>query len=138
MPMEYQPDPFLRDSWSKKVDAERGAESSEDTANKIFNQIESNAIHEKELTQIFEAVKKDILRYRSTIERLKQFGNGGSSTKEIEEADQVRRMAHNRMVDDINLLSRQFRSKGMDNSWRREIGDTNEKIGSWVERLKNI
>jgi len=136
--MEYQPEPFLRDSWNRDNDMGLGREDQENSAHKIFKQIELDASRDKELLKYFEAAKKSIQRYKLVIQREKEAREGGLSAKEIEERNQIRRKTHDRMVDDLNLLSRQFQQKGVDNSWRRDLGQTNEQIGRWAERLDNI
>ncbi len=135
---EYIPEPFLHESWDGNKSAGHEGENQEDSANKIFNQIETDVRSDKELLKYFESAKKAMQRYRLVVQGEKEAREGGLSAKEIEERNQIRRRTHNRMVDDINLLSRQFQKKGLDNSWRRDLGQTNEQIGRWVESLNGI
>ena len=94
--MEYQPEPFLRDSWNRDNDMGLGREDQENSAHKIFRQIELDASRDKELLKYFEAAKKSIQRYKLVIQREKEAREGGLSAKEIEERNQIRRKTHDR------------------------------------------
>lgn len=43
--------------------------------------------------------------------------------------DRPRRVAHDALIDSVNVLSRQMRARGKSNSWRARLGDERAAIG---------
>lgn len=136
---EYQPEPFLRASWGRKNAAEKGEEDKETKGAGIWRSIELASGSDVLLRKIAGQIKKDILHYQSAIHAFKEARSEKETKGSIEEMElkyKNENRAHKRLVDDLNLLSRQFRQKGLSNQWREEIGLTDEEVGRWAENLQ--
>lgn len=48
------------------------------------------------------------------------------------EQEQSRSVAHNRLIDACNILSRAMAAKGEDNAWRAELGDDRKNMGDFA------
>lgn len=53
------------------------------------------------------------------------------SVEEQAEADGARTLAHNRFIDDLNILSRNAAASGEGIEWRRELGGDRRWIGDY-------
>ncbi len=128
---------FLRELWEEKVRRERGEKSFEQKAIDLFLSIRAMVDKDPrpELVRQFKEVEKVILRYAETIARLSRVRleyDAFEERVEIERADQNRRIAHNRLISEIDILARWFGKAGFDNRWRDKIGLSREEVGAWA------
>ena len=135
--MEYIPDPFLKDSWEQNAQVGNNKEDKERKILRIWSEIELASIKDVFLKNLFDQVKKDILHYQSTIRAFKEAREDMPEANEVTELKyKNENRAHQRLIADLNLLSRQFIQKGFSVKWREEIGLTDEEVGRWAERLE--
>ncbi|MEW6407869.1 MAG: hypothetical protein AB1465_04220 [Patescibacteria group bacterium] len=130
----YRGEPFLRESWEEKTQREKTDQTLEEKAWKVFQTIEEIAENYPELAKFAEDIKSSILRYGKIIERRKQ-AIRSSNREEIETSDQEQRIAHNALIDSLNILSRQCRNKEVSNLWRQDIGIERDQITAWAMRV---
>lgn len=86
-----------------------------------------------------EQLKKDIAHYQASIRAFKEARRDKESKESIDEIElkyKNENRAHQRLAVDLNLLSRQFKERGLSNQWRAEIGLTDEEVGRWAENLQ--
>ena len=60
------------------------------------------------------------------------------SPKEQSMIDQDRTIAHNAFIDACNILSRNMKEAGEDNSWRQKLGSDRKDIGDFACILTTI
>jgi len=61
-----------------------------------------------------------------------------SSQEQRRDVDLARRTAHNRLIDACNILSRNMKNVGEDNSWRKTLGEDRKEIGDFACYLAAI
>ena len=83
------------------------------------------------LEKLFTALNESLLSYLIAIDRLAIHKLDGSVDK-IENAEIRRKLTHNVLIDNLNILSRQFAAAGLDNSWRSDVGSDRRDITRWV------
>lgn len=129
-------EPFLSELWAEKARKERGEKTFQEKVLDTYFEIKS--IIEKsgdpKLIDQLENFKKAVLRYAETIVNLSQ-ARLGEDIEEIESSDMSRRIAHNRLESDVNILARWCARANLDTSWRDKIGLTRDEIGSWAWAL---
>ena len=54
------------------------------------------------------------------------------SNDEKRDADDGRTITHNSLIASINILSRIAGNEGIDNSWRKELGEERKRIGDFA------
>lgn len=54
------------------------------------------------------------------------------SLNERNQNDEARTRAHNVFIDNCNIISRYMLKKGLDNSWRQELGEDRKIIGDFA------
>lgn len=101
-------------------------------AENILLEISQNTENNPELKEFFTEAEKAILRYAETVGTLAEVRLADLSL--VESSDQARRIAHNSLVDSLNILSRQCRKEEVSNEWRRKIGEGHDEIGDWALR----
>ena len=87
------------------------------------------------LSSILHLVERACLRYAITVNDHVLAKQEKKPKEEIQSADQIRRFSHDRFIDEVNLLSRQYREAGLDNSWRNGVGSSREEIGAWGQKI---
>jgi len=128
------PDPFLRESWQRKATEERGVSDELKSAEKIYLNISSESQKDPELQMLFSDVRDALIRYKRIIDEIRK-SREGSAINDIEARDKNMHFAHNRLIDALNILSRQFRKRGLDNNWREEIGTSRPAVSSWAQEI---
>ena len=130
----YIPNSFLRESWKRKAMAESGASNEVKNAEKIYLNISSESQKNPELQTLFNSVKDALIRYKRIVNEIRK-SRDGSAIGDIEARDKNMHYAHNRLIDTLNILSRQFRERGLDNHWREEIGTSRPAVSSWAQEI---
>lgn len=76
-----------------------------------------------ELRKKFEDVENAVLRYNETLADFVELRRGRAESKlEAQGSDAARRAAHDALIANLNILSRSFAKRGLDNKWRDAIG----------------
>ena len=125
--------------------------------NKIFWEINKewhrlNEVERKKITTLINDLLDSLANYRETFinlekssarTRMLHFDDIEKFKQNVKNADERERIAHNLFIDSLNILSRNMKSFGLDNSWRgeEEIYDVSqermrEKTRNWM--LKNF
>lgn len=126
--------PFLDELWERRAESERG-KSYEETALQLYLDLKSKSEHNAILEPLFLDVEKSALRYLESMNCLALHHRRDEDIKLIEEADLNRRRAHDVFIDSVNILSREFKRAGLDNSWRRNIGLNRNSVAKWGEQI---
>ncbi len=122
-------DIFIKELWEEKARAERPKGESE--FEKLRRLVEGN----EKLEKLFSEVIKAALRYCQTRDSLALLHIDIEDTKALEECDRMRRIAHNALIDSINILSRTCLQEGVSNKWREKLGTDRDIIGDWAVGL---
>ncbi|MDD4477007.1 MAG: hypothetical protein PHY40_02510 [Patescibacteria group bacterium] len=150
---------FLKELWAEKSSGEKTGKTIEEnkTAHEllIWNKLEreikeiiSNAESQKNKEQsetLFEDLKKSIIYYANLVKNTPNNKLIGVESREeyekIIKDNDKRRLAHNALIDNLNILSRLCKKYGYDNNWREEMGNDRERITEWAlaicETIKN-
>lgn len=122
---------FLREKW--KMKAEHEYSESAELKSPIFEEIERGAYGNEKLEKLFKELKEKILRYSISADRLSMIKvENGHGRDDVQAADQARRLAHNAVIDQLNILSRAFKEDGLSNEWRRKVGLERGEVGEWA------
>ena len=125
---------FLGDRW--KVKAEHEYSESVELSSPILEEIEAGSFGNPMLESLFKELKEKILNYSISADRLsmasKNLATGHGDREEVVRADEIRRRAHDALIDQVNILSRAFLREGLPNKWRDKVGDSREEIGEWA------
>lgn len=135
----YTPDPLLKESWGRTKAREKGEDDKETKGAGIWREIELAAAKNFVLKKLVEQLQKDIAHYQATIRAFKEARRDKETKESIDEIElkyKNENRAHQRLVADLNLLSRQFKECGLSNKWREEIGLTDEEVGRWAKNLQ--
>ena len=125
--------PFLIQSWQRKKEEET---FKQERAVNIYLDTKLEAEKYPNLNEIFERMEHSVIRYGKSINMLAIVARSENKDKRmLEEIDRNRRLAHNALIDELNLLSRQFRNIGIDNEWRKEIGLDSKTVGGWAYKV---
>ena len=131
---------FMQERWEEKARAEHAEltaqEERQEADISLYLDIKREAGHGGEaLEKILRAVEEKAVRYRITVNLWGKARRGSvseGSVDEFERLEQNRTLSHNALIDEVNLLSRQFREAGLDNEWRRTIGEGRDDVGRWA------
>lgn len=124
---------FLKQRWAEKVAAEK-QEVSVSNLEKMRGLIHG---HEK-LENLFEQVIKASLRYCASRDKLATTTRLNDK-QAVMDSDRARRLAHNALIDNINILSRAFVKDGVPVRWREELGNDRNAIGDWaIDLVSNL
>jgi hypothetical protein len=133
-------DPFIRERY-EEILAEREAENTPEPM--LTREVRSylsfveqvDALPEGDqkakLEKLVDAVRKSVLSYTRAIDRLAKHKLGHDTSK-IENADRMRTLAHEALMSNLNILSRQFADGDLDNSWRNDIGLDRRAVTRWA------
>ena len=80
-------------------------------------------------------LRRSVINYAASVEKLNRLQKLGASKDDIETADHSRRNYHDGVIDKLNILSRGFNERGWDNRWRKEIGMSREEVSEWALRI---
>ncbi len=82
------------------------------------------------LHNLFEMVEESVERYANAIVRQqKDFDH----REDAAQSDESRRIAHNALMDNLNILARNYRQYGLDTRWRNEIGTDRDRVREWAQ-----
>lgn len=133
-------DPFIRERY-EEINAEREAENTPEPtltreARSYLSFVEQvDALPEGDqkakLEKLVDVVRKSVLSYTRAIDRLSKHKLGQDVGK-IENADKMRTLAHEALMSNLNILSRQFLEADLDNSWRGDIGLDRRAVTRWA------
>ena len=124
---------FMAERWAEKAAVEK-QETSSSNLEEMRYLIHG---HEK-LERLFDQVAKASLRYCSSRDKLASATRFSQIDKEaIMDADKARSLAHNALIDSINILSRACVKENMSVEWRKELGDDRNAIGDWAVDLSS-
>ena len=137
---------FLRDRWHERSSDETGEVSDIETRRQkdleLYLDIQQRAKDiGGSLYKIFQDVERRAVRYRTTINTnttARMDARKSGLVSEFEESDTRQRLAHDALISEVNLLSRQFKEEGLDNEWRREIGLERHDVGRWGATVANL
>ncbi len=133
-------EPLLRELWgeyNENHEREKTPEPEYSREERAFfsirEQIDSlkDEAQKKKLTTLFKALKKSVLEYTIAIDRLAKHKLQNNIDR-IEAADRRRSLSHNALIDNLNILSRQFNEAGLDNNWRDDIGLDRKRVTAWA------
>lgn len=139
-------DYFLKELWQKKAQEERGETKKWKYEINDFEEIIEKANISKEAKEelylVLNWLKKSCKNYvninekwimaRKSLEEEKEERKGALMS--MEKADQARRICHQNIVDNLNILSRAFEKYGLDNQWRNYFGNW-DQIGAWAYEM---
>lgn len=127
------PDSFLSELWVRRANEEATGrqETPEERAVALYLELKHAAAGNSRLEGLLRDVEAAALGYAGAIVALTQRRIEGADTNAIANADERRAMGHNRLIDALNILSRQWSEAGLDNSWRADIGLHREAVGAW-------
>lgn len=135
--------PFLQDSWNNLAEETNEPLLNKDTvAIETYLLIKAETDKNPHLSKILKQVEDAAIRYAKLVTgftRTKMDFREGSVTKEdIKAYDETRRLTHNRLIDEVNLLSREFKKAGLDNSWRNVVGLDRDEVGFWARKVAEL
>ncbi len=132
---------FLRGRWEERVRSEHAERSPQEERREqdveSYLDIKESVRNAEEggerLAQILGDVERRAVRYRMTVNTWERERRTikGDVIGATEETERNRRLAHEVLIDGVNLLSRQFKEYGLDNEWRRNMGIEREDAGRW-------
>lgn len=129
---------FLRERWEEKRREEVGEISPEQVRREkdldIYLDLRKKTAENSDLSAALINIEKAAVRYRQTVNAFnkKRMGDSEKDLAGLKESDEYRRLAHEVVIGEINVLSRLFRKAGLDNEWRRDIGLDRDDAGRWA------
>lgn len=126
---------FLNTAWQSHTENYKEKDNQAARELRIYDKIKTEAENQPELMKLLTDLENASIRYLQTVYALSKVKAEKRSEGIIFEYDQARKLAHNVCIDELNLLSRQFRAAGLDNEWRRQIGLDRELIGHWARAV---
>lgn len=131
---------FLKKSWCDLAKNQNGIETENNRDYKIFDKISKESIADEDLRELFEMLETQMFRYVESIATRLKTKSESLNIKDSEIANEVQRRSHEALIDKLNILSRAFSQKKLDNKWRDDIGLDRKDITRWavnvVENLK--
>ena len=125
---------FLQELWRNRAELEHGEMNENERAVRVYIDIKKAAKENLQLSKILKIVEDAVLNYMRLILRLNR-AKLELDQNMIEKYDEHRRLGHNRLIDDVNMLSREFKKAGLDNSWRNDVGLSREAVGDWARQV---
>lgn len=152
MLINMEGNPFLKESWQRKAEGEKGLNTEENTPVgyekdiKIFYELKKtindlsgmdlNPEDEGNLRVMYHEVLDGAQKYVARILGYNKAKNKERiDREEMAEADDNRTKAHDALIDNLNALSRYMRKLGIDNSWRRDIGIDRKEVQRWAQNV---
>lgn len=142
--MEKYSRSFLRDRWEEKGRQERGESDPTEARRQkdlgIYLDLRKETAEDPDLSAALANVEKAAVRYRATVNAFskERIGDSEKDTAALTQSDVHRRLAHEVVIGEINVLSRLFKNAGRDNEWRREIGLEREDAGRWALNIAGL
>lgn len=126
-------DPFLKDLWKRKAEAEQGSESTEEKGWALYQEMQKKAEENPELQSLIGEMKDNILRYADSVARFSHISKSKDDIEMLHNADKHRKRMHDGLIATINQLSRLYQKLGLDILWRTDIiGVERERLGEWA------
>jgi len=123
-------DSFLRELWEKR-EKENKPETS--PAFRVYQDIFEAVRGVPELEKQRQALEDSIINYYSCVKSTSRVSaREGVDVGSLTRSDEVRTVAHDRVIDELNILSRMCVPNRRSNEWRRSVGDSRDQIGEWA------
>lgn len=132
---------LMQEAWENLHDKEEGFDYDEreqfQKAKGIeaYQQINKIAEHSPLAKDLVVNLKKSLLHYVQTVDRLTMARVEDQSPENKAEADLARRLAHDAFISNINILSRYCVKNKLDTSWRSVIGMDRKEVTNWALRV---
>ncbi len=142
--MERYSRSFLKERWEEKRRDELAEISPEQAQREkdldIYLDLRKKTAEDPGLSAALVNIEKAAVRYRATVNAFskERMGDSEKDPAALKESDDYRRLAHEVMIGEINVLSRLFRKTGLDNEWRRDIGLEREDAGRWALNVAGL
>ena len=101
-------------------------------AQMIYQSIEQLIDKDDDLKGLFHDVKRSIVKYIIAIDRLSEERLSDRANDSTGEIDRARTVAHEALITNLNILSRECQKKRVDNKWRSVIGLDRKQITNWA------
>lgn len=134
--MPFNDNSFLGELWGDISEGEKGDKHEIDPVMEIYFEMKEKAERNPELSELLKDVENCVLRYAASVAAL-----GASKIdykkEELGASDQNRRIAHDALIDALNILSRAFAKAGLDNRWRQMVGLDRKEVTEWGLKIAN-
>jgi hypothetical protein len=134
--MTYR-NPIFEERWQEIATKEKGEEPMMDQAISTYLDIKVVQDKHPELNEKVANLEEAIIRYTMRLNDL-AIARLEANQDIIQNMDQSRRLAHNRLIDELNILSREFAKLGLNNRWREKIGLSREQVEDWANAVYPI
>lgn len=131
-------DPMFKDSWHDLREHEKGDDfeelsiRQEERTNLAYEQIKGLENHSKMSGILVRDLQEAVVHYIKAIDKLSVAKIKDEDKGEKENADLARRLAHNALIDNLNMLSRYCVKHGLDTSWRKMVGSDRNQVRDWA------
>lgn len=99
----------------------------------LYLEMEQIANSNPSLYEYFTDIKKSVIRYIASIDKMSLNKIKFSKDNElISDSDRTRRFAHETLITNLNIFSRECAKMGIDNTWRNGIGLDRKEITMWA------
>ena len=125
---------FLKELWQRRAEEESSVKKTDRDVRIYFgikSTIEKATEAREQLEDLLQRVEVAVLRYTKSMDTLSLKKLREDNVEAVATADYVRTLAHNTVIDELNLLSRQFQARGLDNTWRSDIGLDRGDVTRW-------
>lgn len=100
------------------------------TINDLYSVVEQgkDKKEKQRLTEVVDGLVASMQRYTELRERVKKF----KDIKSGDSSEGARKVAHETLITNLEILVRYCKKFKIDTSWRDEIGDDRDEIGDWA------
>jgi len=92
--------------------------------------------NEVDLKRMYQQVENATLYYLSTVmEHKKDILSPDISADKEEDLGKIRQRGHDAFIANLNILSRAFAQRGLDNNWRNVVGLSRQEVTRWVTNV---
>lgn len=125
---------------------EKQEEQERSGAFRILDSIEAGIKNDAELKEAYSDVKRSIGRYYDKVQAQEHRQSAAGEVlkaADVEESDHERKIAHDALIDRLNILSRMFAKKGIEPYWRTSWGapgslGERKAITRWAEEVAPV
>ncbi|MFA5001089.1 MAG: DUF3232 domain-containing protein [Candidatus Paceibacterota bacterium] len=131
-------DPFLNDLWQDLGNYDKGETFEEaenhqkETPSLAYLRLKNIGEHSPLADSLVKDIQNSIIRYIETIDALTVAKIKKDEPKERERSDLARRLAHNALISNLNILNRYCLKNGLDTGWRIMIGSDRDQVKTWA------
>lgn len=131
-------DPFLNESWNNLAEREEGIDFDEayvrerERNDLAYEKLKKLRSHSELARDLVKDIEDSILRYVKSIDQLSISRIERADSKTKEGNDLARRLAHNALIDNLNIFSRYCAKHKLDTSWRDMVGSHRNQIRDWA------